>query len=325
MYSINGTEYTELFRREFTDSFVATESSGKLLNKFACHSSVLKHSNFDVLHFRANFLDDIRIHRFQSATHVSLHFQLNGRSDARISGFPADVPMAKGEFNVMNCVQPESTFTFPKQQQYEYICIGLKPSFFQDLLLSCGNEYAHLFKNDIDKQSFSLFAGNRQINQWLRSNLGLLVQSPVPQGLLLPYLQAKISELTILALASGNPVNEQQILNAADKEKLYAVKNYLSASFLANLSLTGIAQQFAINEFKLKKGFREMFGTTVFGYLCKLRMEHAYYLVCQTDLPIGEVAAIVSYHSDAAFIRAFRQTFGSSPGQLSKRASRQQK
>jgi len=316
MYSISGTEYSELFSRSFTDSFEVTESSGKLPEKFACHSSALKHANFDILHFRGDFQDDIRIRQFQNPTHVSLHFQLNGYSDASISGFPNNIPMAKGEFNLMNCINPDSTFTFPKQRQYEYICIGLKPSFFQNLLRACGNEYAHLLKRNMGEQSFSLFSTNQQINQWLRSNLRLLVQSPVPQSLLSPYLQAKIAEITILALASGNHTAKQEVLNSGDKEKLYAVKNFLSASFLNDLSLSGIARQFMLNEFKLKKGFREMFGITVFGHVCKLRMEHAYYLLCHTDLPIGEVAAIVGYHSDAAFIRAFRQVFGSSPGQL---------
>ncbi len=65
-----------------------------------------------------------------------------------------------------------------------------------------------------------------------------------------------------------------------------------------------------------------MFGTTVFSYIHKLRMEHAYYLACHADYSIGEIAAITGYQSDAAFIRAFKQAFNCSPGNLSKRAFR---
>jgi len=318
MYALKGAEYSELFRRSFSDSFMVSESSGRLPDKFSCHSSALKYRDFDILHFRGSFQDDIVVRHSGSPTHVSLHFQLNGRSDASISGFAANLPMAKGQFNLMNCVHPDSTFTFPKQQGYEYVCIGLKPTFFQTLLGTCGEGYEHLFKLSVEEKCFSLFQTNKPIGAWLKSNVNALFQAPIPQNLMSSYIQAKVTELTVLTLASGDKFTESELFSAADKDKLYAVKNHLSACFLGDLNLAGIAKQFLLNEFKLKKGFRNMFGITVFGYIFKLRMEHARYLVCHSDLSVGEVALIVGYHSDAAFIRAFKQTFGVSPGQMAK-------
>ena len=40
-------------------------------------------------------------------------------------------------------------------------------------------------------------------------------------------------------------------------------------------SLLSLARQVGINDFKLKQGFRQVFGTTVFGYLHSHRMERA--------------------------------------------------
>ena len=47
------------------------------------------------------------------------------------------------------------------------------------------------------------------------------------------------------------------------------------------------------NEFKLKKGFRECFNTTVFGYLREKRMERAGELLQQNKSSVIEVANAV--------------------------------
>ncbi|MFP4567016.1 MAG: helix-turn-helix transcriptional regulator [Spirochaetaceae bacterium] len=57
---------------------------------------------------------------------------------------------------------------------------------------------------------------------------------------------------------------------------------------------------------KLKYGFREVFGTTVFGQLRNLRLEEARHLIEDGDHSVTEAAFAVGYSSLSHFARTFR-------------------
>jgi AraC-like DNA-binding protein len=71
-----------------------------------------------------------------------------------------------------------------------------------------------------------------------------------------------------------------------------------------------------LNDFKLKKGFKELFGTTVFSYLNELKMDYAKRLILDEKKTIYEVAMTLGYSEPHHFYAAFKRRFGYSPGEL---------
>lgn len=71
-----------------------------------------------------------------------------------------------------------------------------------------------------------------------------------------------------------------------------------------------------INEYDLKKGFKEQFGRTVFGYLGEQRMSLAYELLKTKTQTIGEISSVVGYKNPQHFSSAFKKRFGLSPRQI---------
>jgi AraC-like DNA-binding protein len=67
------------------------------------------------------------------------------------------------------------------------------------------------------------------------------------------------------------------------------------------------------NQFKLKKGFQEIFGMGAFSRLLFRRMEHAKMLLETTNKSIGEIAELTGYDTAAGFINAFRKKFDMTP------------
>lgn len=96
-------------------------------------------------------------------------------------------------------------------------------------------------------------------------------------------------------------------------ESLYQVAAYLEWNLAAEHSLVGLSRRFGLNECKLKREFKLVFGTTVFGYLRRRRMEEAARLLRETCMPILEVAAEVGYSNPSHFSRAFVVEFGCLP------------
>lgn len=86
-------------------------------------------------------------------------------------------------------------------------------------------------------------------------------------------------------------------------------------------SLMSLARQVGLNDRKLKQGFRQVFGTTAFGYLHNHRMEQARSLLLENQLSVTAVAHSVGYTNLCAFSTAFRKKFGVSPRALAKQRS----
>lgn len=78
-------------------------------------------------------------------------------------------------------------------------------------------------------------------------------------------------------------------------------------------SIRSVARAAGSNEFKIKKGFRKVYNTTVFGYLRKVRMEQARRLFERGESNVASVAVAVGYSNPSHFARAFRRQFGINP------------
>lgn len=81
-------------------------------------------------------------------------------------------------------------------------------------------------------------------------------------------------------------------------------------------SIRMLARQVALNEFKLKTGFRKYFDSGIFEWLMEQKMQQAKKLILNTNRPVKEISAMVGYPRTTNFITAFRRQFGVTPGAL---------
>jgi AraC-like DNA-binding protein len=83
------------------------------------------------------------------------------------------------------------------------------------------------------------------------------------------------------------------------------------------LSLAGLCKSFSLNEFKLKKGYKQLFNTTVFGHINSLRMEKARQLLQQKQMTVSEIGNFIGYKSIGSFSAEYKKRFGYAPSKLS--------
>jgi len=130
------------------------------------------------------------------------------------------------------------------------------------------------------------------------------------------YLESKALELWALQFSSWaeQPRQCQAVrLRSHDIDQLHQARDILQKRANQPPSLTELARQVGLNDRKLKQGFRQLFGTTVFGYLQTYRMEQAQLLLQDADCTIAQVALKVGYTNPEAFSTAFRRKFAVSP------------
>jgi len=137
------------------------------------------------------------------------------------------------------------------------------------------------------------------------------------------YLESKVWELMALQLAQlpemDGSTPSAKGLKPDDIERIHYAKELLVARLDDPPSLIDLARLVGINDCKLKAGFRQVFGTTVFGYLQDCRMERARQLLTASEMTIAEAAQAVGYANRSHFALAFRKKFGINPSVYRKR------
>lgn len=131
------------------------------------------------------------------------------------------------------------------------------------------------------------------------------------------FTESKLLELFVLQMEQVNELHAgstKEDWSAADIEKLHAVKEYISSCYLEELSLKAITYRFGLNEFKLKKGYKHFFQSTVFADIHRLRMQQAKQLLTDRAMNVTDVAFHIGYNNLSSFSYAFKKMFGHSPG-----------
>lgn len=106
------------------------------------------------------------------------------------------------------------------------------------------------------------------------------------------------------------------LANEADREKIALAREILLQHIGEPLTIRELSRKAAINECYLKKGFKEMYGTTIFDFFQSQRMEHAKYLLYEKGLTVTDVSASLGYSSISHFSTAFKKHTGIKPCEL---------
>lgn len=108
--------------------------------------------------------------------------------------------------------------------------------------------------------------------------------------------------------------NQATHLKPKDMETMFKIKDYLENHYSESITLGGLSRKFAINEFKLKQLFRQVFGQPVITFLTEIRLQSAGHLLKETTSSIEDIAGRVGYRHAGNFSVAFKRRFLESPG-----------
>jgi len=106
------------------------------------------------------------------------------------------------------------------------------------------------------------------------------------------------------------------LANEADRDKIIKARQVLLQHIGEPITIKALSRKVAMNECYLKKGFKEMFGSTIFDFYQSQRMEHAKYLLYEKGLNVTEVSLLLGYSSISHFSTAFKKHTGLKPCEL---------
>jgi AraC-like DNA-binding protein len=142
-----------------------------------------------------------------------------------------------------------------------------------------------------------------------------LIDNPLSGTLRAVYAEAKTLELLSLIVSSFARLgdNSIELYSETDVRRFHKAREILATRFNPAPTISMIARELAMNETKLKSGFKALFGHTVFDYGHECRMQHALHLLRDKRMRISQVAEAVGYQHQGTFASAFKAHFGIRP------------
>jgi AraC-like DNA-binding protein len=147
-----------------------------------------------------------------------------------------------------------------------------------------------------------------------------LVAADAPPTLRTYYLKLKAEELIFLFLVELLKRGQASIypLNVDDARKLYQLRDQLLADLSTPPSLPALARHSGFSESKMKRLFRQVFGTSIYSYYQAARMQEAMLLLQSQQFTVSEVGNQLGFINLSHFTRLFERHVGFKPKQFSK-------
>jgi len=165
-----------------------------------------------------------------------------------------------------------------------------------------------------------LLEGHRWINREIQDSIHRLTHISLEVPGYRMYFDLMTRTLLFHLLLQAGQQNPASPYTHYEIDGIYAAREMIRQNIRRHFVIRELAQKVGVNEFKLKNGFREIFGNGVYEYLRLERMQEARELLHTPTRSIKEIAAQTGYKSVNSFIKAFKKEFGLTPGEYRRTA-----
>lgn len=245
---------------------------------------------------------------------IVMNFIYSSNIEAHIDQLESEKYSKENTHNIFYTDNFKGSFKIPAHKNVNFLSIILSKDFYYNIINENWQLHEKFSKKILQKQSGYLTSKYLPFTpaiQWVTSE----IKNCTREGLLKRiYIESKIKELFIHQLETLiiKPLQIDKI-NQEDYDKLLEAKKILENDYKNTPTLPELSRLISLNEFKLKKGFKACFGTTVKSYIIKLRMEHAKELFQGKTATVSEAAYKCGYKDVSHFSAAFKSYYGFSP------------
>ena len=180
-----------------------------------------------------------------------------------------------------------------------------------------------LFSEDADHIHFlspenntKKYYDTRNITPAMSVVLSQILEAKIHESIKPLYFKGKVYELLSLFFNKNEDTDVEQCPFLVDEEnvrKIRKAKEIILNQMTDPPTLQGLASEIGLNIKKLKEGFKQIYGDTVFGYLLDFKMNEAKSMLDTKQYNINEISIKLGYSTSSHFISAFKKKFGTTP------------
>jgi AraC family transcriptional activator of pyochelin receptor len=286
-------------------------------NEQGTRNSILWHCD-DILlgHSVSNYKDYTSFSGSSKADVVRLHFGMKGDYAFSYKQLGKSFDLIGGHHNIMYSKDFDITVT-NKTLVIETFGIQFPTALFIQYTQHATDSLKRFAEAILSGKDVILSDNWGAIDSPIQQVLQQIIHCQYTDDLKKLFLLSKSIELLVLCADAYEISNREQFIKStADKEKLIAVRDLVNERVQDPPNLSEIARTVGLNEYKLKRGFREMFNNTVFGYLSDQRLYLAQRYLKDTRKTAAEISYELGYSTPQHFNNAFRKKFGVTPASV---------
>ncbi|AUC14631.1 AraC family transcriptional regulator [Tenacibaculum sp. SZ-18] len=271
-------------------------------------------NGFMLLEFSNDTMKTQRFEREIDSSFIQLHFCIHGN--------------AKFHFNNGNYtfdVLEEHSILLYNPQQNLPLNLEIQPKSSLVSLLVSIKKFHSLFSKEAGYISFlsdenknRKYYDNATIKPTVLIVLKQIINANVNSSLRELYIKGKIYELLSLYFQKDESIEGDYcpfLVDERDVSKIRKAKDIIISRMAEPPTLQELSNETGLNLKKLKEGFKQVYGDTVYSFLFDYKMEHARKLLESNQYNVNEVGLQVGYSTASHFIAAFKKKFGTTPKQ----------
>ena len=273
---------------------------------------IILEKGFYVLHFQNESNKIQSFERAIDSTFIQIHFCLRGNSKFLFNegGYTFDV------------LDNRSILLYNPQRTLP-INLEIQPKTTLVSLLISIEKFHSLFSKESgyipflsDENSNRKFYDDTEIKATVAMVLHQIINSNINNSIRELYVKGKIYELLSLHFQKEENTDGEYCPFLVDEQnvlKIRKAKDIIISRMAEPPSLQELALEIGLNLKKLKEGFKQIYGDTVYSFLFDYKMEHARKLLESNQYNVNEVGSQVGYSTASHFIAAFKKKFGTTP------------
>ena len=267
---------------------------------------------FYVLRFQNDTDEVTREVREINSSFIQFHFCIKGQGDFLFNS-------ANYVFNV----KEEHSILLYNPQRDLPIDLKLQPNTWIIGVVISIKKFHSLFSQDADhihflspENSTKKYYDNGNINPSMAVVLSQILSSNIHESMKALYLKGKVYELLSLYFNKNKDTNIEQcpfLIDEDNVRKIRLAKEIILKNMSEPPTLQELSEEIGLSLNKLKEGFKQLYGDTVFGYLLDHKMEEARRMLASTNYNVNEVGLRIGYSTSSHFIAAFKKKYGTTP------------
>ncbi|MFC4268690.1 helix-turn-helix transcriptional regulator [Polaribacter marinivivus] len=267
---------------------------------------------FYVLHFQNESKDVEVFERDIDSTFIQMHFCIRGNSKFLFNN-------GNYSFDVLDnrCIllyNPQRTLPIHLEIQPKTTLISLLISIEKfHSLFSKESGYIPFLSNENSNRKYY---DDAEIKPTVAIVLQQIINSNINSSIRELYVKGKVYELLSLHFQKDEATEGEYCPFLVDEDnvlKIRRAKEIIISRMAEPPSLQELANEIGLNLKKLKEGFKQIYGDTVYSFLFDYKMEHARRLLESNKFNVNEVGVQIGYSTASHFIAAFKKKFGTTP------------
>ncbi len=250
---------------------------------------------------------------------VCFGFCLSGHTLSRNSCHPTPIVMTPGRSYVHFFEDPVFERKTKGQQELRALVVRVFPEYLFDLL-DLNQEYENQFYNSfVEKlRSGNLFEESA-VTPEMKEVIFQIFNNTHSGHISRLYLEGKVLELIAFMMermtTDSSYSKKPYLMSLEDKERIYYARELLLGDLQFPPSLCSLAKQVGMSHTRLNRGFKKIFGRTVFEYLRKERLVHARKLIEENPVDLTRIALESGFCSSSHLAINFTREYGIRPSE----------